>query len=447
MFRNFEPKIDESKVVLDHINIVTPPPGPNAKKVKEAIDKYSTQFCGTYPLVMTPSGLGKGAYVVDIDGNTFLDWNSMIATVPLGYNHPAMIEVAMKYSKRAPLKIAGDDFYTLERIRLQEKLAEITPKQITRSFLVNSGAEAVENAIKIAYWYTKRPLGVSVEGAFHGRTLGALSFTNSNIQHKENFPTLPAKRIPFVPEGEDPEPAIEKVYRLLYQDAAPSDVAFFIFEPIQGEGGYRIPNREYIRALRDITRDKGIMLIADEVQAGMGRSGKFWAHEYFDIEVDLMTSGKALQVGAAMGTDENFPLQPKDACRVSSTWGGGDIFAMAIGLAVIEAIEKENLIENARKQGEYMLHELKKLAQDFPQYIKNPRGRGLFVGIDITDKKAFDPEAKKLRNKIVDLAYENGLLVLGAGWSSIRFAPPLIVGKKEIDEGMGVLRKILESLK
>lgn len=199
MLKAEEFDVDPQSVVLDRINIRVTPPGPKARRIREAMDRYSTRFCGTYPLMMTPSGLGRGCYVVDVDGNTFLDWNSMIATVPLGYNHPAMLEVVEKYSRRTPLKIAGDDFYAIERVNLQAKLAEATPKQITRSFLCNSGAEAVENAIKIAFWYTGRRYAVSVEGAFHGRTLGVLSLTNSNIQHKEHFPSLPAGRIPSWP--------------------------------------------------------------------------------------------------------------------------------------------------------------------------------------------------------------------------------------------------------
>jgi len=200
------------------------------------------------------------------------------------------------------------------------------------------------------------------------------------------------------------------VERLLHQDISPKDLAFIIFEPIQGEGGYRIPNREYIRYLYDVTKDRGkhggkrILLIADEVQAGLGRSGKMWAHEYFDVEVDLMTSAKALQVGATMGTEENFPKEEGDACRISSTWGGGAVLDMAMGLKVIETIEKENLTRNAIERGGELLEGLKRLAKKHPNIIADPRGRGLFLGMDIAGERPFDPKAKEIRNEIVDMA-------------------------------------------
>jgi 4-aminobutyrate aminotransferase len=440
----------------DHISIISKPPGPKALDRQQKISKLSTPFCGSFPFVFDNEGRGTGSYVLDVDGNVFLDFNSQICSNPIGYNHPDMIEALQPYLNRYPLKIAGDDFFLKEREEFQERLMSIVPDPLSRVFIINSGAEAVENAIKTAYYHSKRQFGLSIQGAFHGRTLGALSFTNSNIQHKKFFPSLPARRIPFVEEtasDTELEFALNHIQNILKQDVSADEIAFLIFEPIQGEGGYRVPHPKYIQALRKITSENNILLIADEIQSGLGRTGKMWAHEHFGINVDLMTAGKALQVGATIGTDEVFFNKDSDACRISSTWGGGDLIGLAMGIEVMKIIEHEHLVENASTQGKYLQKKLIELAESTQEnkniLFNKPRGKGLMIGMKVQKpgiSKRYDPTNKHVRNELVDGCYENGLLILGAGWNNIRFAPPLNVTNSQIDEAISVMEDVIQNM-
>ena len=441
---------------FDKISIMTKPPGPKALNRQQKISKLSTPFCGSFPFVFDKQGRGNGPYVVDVDGNVFLDFNSQICSNPIGYNHPAMIEALQPYLNRYPLKIAGDDFLLPEREEFQELLLSKVPAPLSRVFIINSGAEAVENAIKTAYFHTKRTFGVSIQGAFHGRTLGALSLTNSNIQHKQFHPQTQVRRITFVEESASEERlqfSIDQIQNMLHQDISPEEIAYFIFEPIQGESGYRVPHAKYIQELRNITKENNILLIADEIQAGMGRTGKMWAHQHFNVEVDLMTAGKALQVGATIGSEEVFFGQDCDACRISSTWGGGDVIGLAMGIQVMKIMEREHLVENAAKQGAYLQRRLTEVAESTNNNTKikldKPRGKGLMIGMKIHEpgnSKKFQKINKQLRNKLVDGCYEKGLLILGAGWNNIRYAPPLNVKQEHIDEAISVMEEVIRQI-
>ena len=447
--------IEESN--YDSISIVSSPPGPKALDRQTKISKLSTPFCGSFPFVFDNQGRGSGSHVMDIDGNVFLDFNSQICSNPIGYNHPAMIEALHPYLNRYPLKVAGDDFFLQEREEFQEMLVSRLPTPLSRVFIINSGAEAVENAIKTAYYHTKRQFGLSIQGGFHGRTLGALSFTNSKTNHKQFFPSLPARRLPFIDEfasDEKREFAIEQTQNLLHQDVSPQEIAFLIFEPIQGEGGYRVPHPKYIKELRTITKENNILMIADEVQSGMGRTGKMWAHQHFNIDVDLMSAGKALQVGATIGSDEVFFSNESDACRISSTWGGGDLIGLAMGINVMKIIDKEHLVSNAEKQGQYLKKKLSEMAEETAENKKiqfqQPNGKGLMIGMKINKpgmvNAKYDKANKFLRDQLVDGCYENGLLILGAGWNNIRFAPPLNVTTDNIDEAISVIDEVIQKI-
>ena len=441
---------------FNKISIVSKPPGPKALDRQMKISRLSTPFCGSFPFVFDKEGKGSGSYVMDVDGNVFLDFNSQICSNPIGYNHPAMIEALHPYLNRYPLKIAGDDFLLPEREEFQELLLARVPAPLKRAFIINSGAEAVENAIKTAYFHTKRPFGVSIQGAFHGRTLGALSLTNSNIQHKQYYPQTQVRRIPFVEESASEERlkfAIDQIQNMLHQDISPQEVAYFIFEPIQGESGYRVPHPKFIQELRAITKENNIILIADEIQSGMGRTGKMWAHEHFNVQVDLMTAGKALQVGATIGSDEVFFSKESDACRISSTWGGGDIIGLAMGIEVMKIIDRENLVENAARQGAYLQKKLTEIADQTSENkkirLEKPRGKGLMIGMKVHQPgnlQKFQKINKQLRNRLVDGCYEKGLLILGAGWNNIRYAPPLNVTTKNIDEAISVMESVLNDI-
>ncbi|MFA4886762.1 MAG: aspartate aminotransferase family protein [Candidatus Nanoarchaeia archaeon] len=399
------------------IKINTPLPGIHVSAALKRIEKHIGLYDPPYPFVY--SGKGQGVYCEDLDGNVFMDWASQIACQPLGYNHPRMIAVAKKYSTRSPLKLAGHDYYSLEHIELLEELATILPGDLQSIFLINSGAEAVENALKISY--RKKPsakIGISVQGAFHGRTLGALSCTNSKTAQKKNYPEIPVRRITLNNADE--------LNRLLTHDVDPENVAYVIAEAIQGEGGYRFADKQWLQDLRRITKDNNIPLILDEVQTGMGRTGKWWAFEHAEIVPDIFTSGKALQVAATIGKKNMFP---EESSSISSTWGGGDLIHMAMGLEIIKTIKEEQLLDKVILRGEYFLKKIKELEQKYP-LITNARGRGLLL--------SFDFKTSELRNKFIEMNFEKGLLTLGCGSHSLRIIPPYIISEQEIDEGITI---------
>lgn len=402
---------------------VTHLPGPKTSAIlKDKFQKYMGLYDPPYPFVYKE---GQGVYVKDLDGNVFMDWASQIAVQPLGYNHPAMVETLSKYQGKGTFKLAGHDFFSEEHAELIEELIKITPEKLNAAFLINSGAEAVENAAKIAY--RKRPsakTAVSFQGAFHGRTLGALSLTNSKYVQKKNYPEIPVRRLQHFTSSEK---GISEFERVLKYDLSPENIAFVIVECIQGEGGYRFAEKEFIKELRRITQENQIPLIIDEVQAGMGRTGKWWSFQHYDVEPDIMTSAKALQVGATIANKETFPT---DSGSISSTYGGGHLLDMAMGATIIKTIKKDKLLENCTKMGEYMLKRLKELEERY-KIVGNARGLGLMIAIDFPNSE--------LRNKVVDLNFQKGLLTLGCGSNGLRIIPPYIINKEEIDEGIKVL--------
>ena len=303
----------------------------------------------SYPLVF--SGNGEGPYCEDIDGNVFLDMASQIASNPMGYNHPELIEVIKAYSNRCPLKFAGQDFAVEEHLRMIEELISISPEKMDSAFLINSGAEAVENAIKICM--RKRPgtkFGISMERGWHGRTLGALSLTNSNYVHKKNYMRFPTLRLPF------DETAPEHLDRIIRAEGSPDEIGFIIIEHVQGEGGYSIAPKSMISGLRKMASDHGIPYIADEVQSGMGRTGRWWAFEHYGTVPDVFTSAKALQVAAVVANKRMFP---GEAGAISSTWGGGHILDLALGMKTIDLIRRGKMLQGNKRLGEYFLKSLK----------------------------------------------------------------------------------------
>jgi 4-aminobutyrate aminotransferase len=298
---------------------------------------------------------------------------------------------------------------------------------MNQAFFINSGAEADENAMKICIRKHGGVYGASFEFAFHGRTQGALSFTNSKVVHSKGFWQYPSHRIPF----DDSAP--EKLKEIIKREGGDENLAFVIMEVVQGEGGYRIGSKKMIRGIRKVTREHGIPLICDEVQSGMGRTGKWWAFEHYGIKPDVFTSAKALQVGAVVANKNMFP---KDPGSISSTWGGGHILDLSMGVETIRIIKKDKLLENCKRMGKYLVSQLEKLGNTYP-YIVNPRGLGLMC--------AFDLKTKEIRDHLHARLLERGLVTLGTGHSGIRLIPPLIVTKSEIDEAMEVIADALEA--
>jgi len=403
------------------IRLRTRIPGPASLRILRRLREKNGGWSISYPLVF--SGKGYGPYCEDIDGNVFLDFASQIAANPLGYNHLGLIEVIKSYSDRFPLKFAGQDFPIREHIDMIEELTEIAPRGFDSAFLINSGAEAVENAIKICM--RKRPgtkFGISMERGWHGRTLGALSLTNSNYAQKKNYMRLPMVRLPF------DESAGERLEKILSTEASPDEIGFLIMEHVQGEGGYRIAPQKMVSELRRITTKNRIPYIADEVQSGVGRTGRWWAFQHYGIEPEVFTCAKALQVGAVVANKRMFP---GEIGAISSTWGGGHVLDLALGIKTIEIIKKEKLLEKNEKSGRY----LKGIMDDLA-HISNPRGLGLML--------AFDLPSAEIRDDVVAECAKNGLLILGCGRSGIRIIPPYVVEKEDIDRGMEILGAALK---
>jgi 4-aminobutyrate aminotransferase len=407
------------------IKIGVEPPGPKASQIIESMKRSCYDSTFTYPLVIDT---GEGCAIRDVDGNSFLDFTSNIGACPLGYSHPDVMDVLAAFAKSGGAhKIAGQDFYCKEHAEIAKSFLSTLPPIDGgfKAFFVNSGAEAVENSIKVAY---RRRLaqgmpvlpGVSCTGAFHGRTLGALSFTFSKPVQKAGFPEVASGvlRIKFCTSDEDPEiDAIEKVL-------AENRVAFVLSEVIQGEGGYNVASQKFIRNLRRATEVHGVPLVLDEVQSGMGRTGRWWAFENYGIVPDIMSAAKALQVGATAFRSE---LDPGQQGVLSSTWGGGDRIDMAVGATIIDVIRRDHLLENAVAMGDRLKKGLQELVGK-KGGVTDVRGIGLMIGIEFADKAARDAALAGL--------FRKGLLLLPAGQKSMRAIPPLTISGEEVDEGI-----------
>jgi 4-aminobutyrate aminotransferase len=411
------------------VRIHSEPPGPHAQSIIEIMNRNCYNSTFTYPLVI--SG-GEGCIIQDVDGNSFLDFSSNIGTCPLGYSHPAVLQVLSEYSRNGAHKIAGQDFYCNEHAQLSESVKTIIPSGFKMIF-VNSGAEAVENAIKLAYrkMSTQTPSllpGVSCINAFHGRTLGALSFTLSKRVQKAGYPELPVLRIKFCTDDNDPE--LDSIHKILEQ----TKVAFIMTEVVQGEGGYNFASSRFIQTLRRYSDKYAVPLVLDEVQSGMGRTGKWWAFEHYDVRPDIMSAAKALQVGMA-AYDTRF--DPSEHGALSSTWGGGSRIDMAVGAATIEVIKKERLLENATAMGQRLQKGISDLSKDIKSGITGVRGLGLMIGMEF--------DSKPRRDKLINKAFRKGLLLLPAGQKSMRVIPPLIINSEEVDEGLDLLQEVVLS--
>ena len=400
------------------IDIRVPIPGPKSLRVIERLKELNGGWAAPYPVVH--SSKGEGCYCEDIDGNKLLDFGSQIATNPFGYNNPEMLSIVKNYSGRHPLKFAGQDFVLPEHLQLIEELISISPKGMDAGFLVNSGAEAVENAIKICMHHRLgMKFSVSFDGAFHGRTLGALSLHHSKYVHRHGYLLEANKELPFDDSAPD-------VLRELVSAYGADALGFVILEHFQGEGGYRIPSSVMVKKVFSICKKADVPYVADEVQAGMGRTGKWWSFEHYGIVPDVFSAAKALQVGAVVAPRKNFPSEHG---AISSTWGGGHILDMALGIKTIEMIKRDKLLSRNVKMGSRILKGLHKI-----EGISNARGRGLMIGFDLPDTRARDIFAAE--------SLCEGLILLNAGARSIRVIPPYIIEQAEIDEGLRMIEKL-----
>src|SRR5436190_555319 len=425
-----------------------PLPGPNAKRVLEGDERYiSPSYTRSYPLVAKQ---GRGVVVIDVDGNEFLDFSSGIAVTSTGHCHPDVV-VAIQKQAGELIHMSGTDFYYESLVTLAERLSKIAPMPGPhRVYYGNSGAEAVECALKLARYHTKRQLVIAFFGAFHGRTMGALSLTASKPQQRRRFgPSLPGVTHVLYPDvyrkGEGDALACARFIedKVFKTTLAPEEVAAIFVEPVQGEGGYVPAPTVFVQELRKFCDRHGILLVTDEVQSGAGRTGKWWAVEHTGVHPDIVCMAKGIASGMPlsimMTKAEIMDWVPGSH---ASTFGGNPI-CIAAALATLDVIEREGLLHNAEEVGNHML---KRMA-DWPKkhaLVGDVRGRGLMIGVEIVKDKRTKQYAGAERDRIVELAFERGVLFLGCGPSTIRLAPPLVVTKDEADVALEVLDECIK---
>jgi 4-aminobutyrate aminotransferase len=431
--------------------LLTALPGPKAKVIVERDAKFmSPSFTRDYPLV---AKTGRGAMVEDVDGNVFLDFAAGIAVCSTGHCHPTVVEAIQKQAGEL-IHMSGTDFYYEGLPLLAERLGKTVPgSESKKVFFTNSGTEAIEGAVKLARYTTKRDKMVAFYGCFHGRTMGSLSLTASKSTQRKGFGALlgGVEHIPYpyayrcalghMPEtcgAEILETLENQIFKRLFD---PTEVAGIIIEPIQGEGGYVPAPKFFLQELRRICTQHGIMLITDEVQSGMGRTGKWWAFEHAGIEPDIITSAKGIASGMPLGAiiAKSSVMNWKPGSH-GTTFGGNPV-CLAASLATMDLIEG-GLMENARKMGEYIFQRTADWTNKF-KIVGDVRGKGRMVGIEFVRDQRTKERAGDLRNAIVDSAFHKGLLVLGAGENSLRLSPPLLVDEEQADFAMKTLEECI----
>ncbi|MFQ5695162.1 MAG: acetyl ornithine aminotransferase family protein [Terriglobia bacterium] len=439
----------------------TPLPGPEAQRVVKLDHRYiSPSYTRSYPLV---ARRGRGAVVEDVDGNRFLDFAAGIAVVATGHCHPQVVEAIQKQAAEL-LHMSGTDFYYENMVTLAEKLEAITPGRFPkRVFYGNSGTEAIEAAMKLARYATGRKNFIAFHGCFHGRTYGSLSLTASKAIQRERFgPFVPGVlhapyaypyRCPFTPTEEGLGARPEKCAQacldylentLLRTVTSPQEVAAIIVEPIQGEGGYVVPPDAFLQGLERLCRRHGILLVMDEVQTGMGRTGRWWACEHAGVTPDIVCVAKGIASGMPLGiTIARADLMTWPPGAHASTFGGNPV-AVAAALATIRLVEG-GLMENARRLGDHLLGRL----ADWPQRHKlvgKVRGRGLMVALELVRDKKTKERAPAERDAVIQAAFERGLLLLGCGPNTVRLMPPLVIDQAQADCALSIVEDALNQV-
>jgi 4-aminobutyrate aminotransferase len=429
-------------------------PGPRAEALVARDHKVFTPAMGrVYPFVMER---GEGCYVWDVDGNRYLDMNAGIAVVSVGHSHPRMVQAIQEQATKF-IHMAGTDFYNEQMIRLGEQLVDTMPKSHEwQLFLTNSGTEAVEAAVKLARYVTGRQGVVAFFGSFHGRSYGSLSLTASKaVQRRGYYPLVPGTFHAFYANPYRPplgmarervsEICLDYIEETLFHTiAAPRDVAAIIVEPIQGEGGYIVPPQGFMAGLRRICDQYGILLICDEVQSGIGRTGKMWAFEHEGIVPDIIASAKGLGGGVPIGAmiarrELTSRWEPGSH---GSTYAGNALTCAAANEVL--ALVRGGLMENATRVGSYLMQGLEELQGRYPQ-IGDVRGRGLMIGVEFVKNRETIEPARALAHKLMEECFRRGLLVLTCGASTVRFCPPLVITEAQVDEGLTIFEQALQA--
>ncbi|RCJ41505.1 4-aminobutyrate aminotransferase [Nostoc punctiforme NIES-2108] len=425
-------------------HLITSLPGPSAQAiVQRDCAVTSPSYTRDYPLVVSR---GQGCMVEDVDGNVFLDMTAGIAVTATGHAHPEVVKAIQEQSARL-LHMSGTDFYYEPMVELAEQLAirapfpqpQSNPVFPAKIFFTNSGAESNEGAIKLARYYTKRSLIVAFLGAFHGRTYGAMSLTGSKAVQRANFgPLVPG--VTHIPYGT--HASLDYLEQQLFSTILPpQEVAAIVVEAIQGEGGYIVPEDGFLQRIREICDRHGILMVVDEVQAGMGRTGRLFAIEHWGVMPDIITTAKGIASGLPLGAILARPeLMTWPPGSHATTFGGNPV-ACAAGIATLRLLES-GLMTNATQMGELLQASLTQLHQRFPR-VSPPRGKGLMVAVDLLDEQGnLD---YKLRDRIIQEAFLRGLLLLGCGKAAIRFCPPLVIDSDQIKIALQIISEILSS--
>lgn len=426
-------------------------PGPRAREWLEYHNRHAAPSEHSHEFVWDITRDAEGPFVTDVDGNVLLDFTCHIGAAPFGYNNPKLLERYEEFDLVDPLKIAGQDLYfgagpTPEESdlpgssHLMDRLTDVSSQYgMDTVFLLNSGAEAVENAMKISYASTPNPkYGFTFTNSFHGRTVGTLSLTRSNDVYTRKYPEVSGIReLPFCDDRSCTAATCDcgffagegsRLREVLHPERGyldPNEVAFLILEPIQGVGGYRFPSEAFMAEVNDVCEEHAITLVVDEIQSGMGRTGKFWASDNYPIEPDVIAAAKGARVGATIGSEDLFPSEKN---RLGSTWGGGDLLSSMVGVFTIDVIEEYDLLDNAVRRGRDLKERLRDADAD---HVVDVRGLGLMLAVE------FDTPER--RDRVVEEALKRGLLTLGCGRKAIRLLPPLDLTEREAEMGADIL--------
>jgi len=436
-------------------NIKVEPPGPEAKKIVAKDDKYIVKATKTAPLVFKKA---EGSVIEDVDGNTYIDFYAGVGVLNVGARHPKVL-AALKDQAEKYWHVAGTDFYSDTQTRLAERLAKSAPgKNEKMVFFSNTGAESVESAIKIAKRGTGKQCFLDFLGAFHGRTTGAMTLTASKWVQREGYTATLMPGVFHVPyaycyrciyKQEYPDcgvycaKVIEDVY--FENQIPPNDLAAIFMEVVQGEGGYVVPPKEFVKMIFDLSRKYKCLFIDDEVQSGIGRTGKMWACEHFDIVPDIICSAKSLGGGLPIAaTIVDAKLNFDRYGRHSNTFGGASL-AHATALATLDVIESEKLIDRAAKLGKETKKRLEEMQEKY-EIIGDTRGVGMMLAHEFVQDRKTKKHAAKSRDKISDMAFKKGLMLLPCGKSNIRYIPSLNIPQDQLDAGLEILEQCISAV-
>jgi len=441
--------------MVNYPKIVVRPPGPKARElVKKDETLISPSYVRFYPLAIDSA---EGCIVKDVDGNEYIDFNSGLVCLNVGHRHPKVVN-AIKRQCDKFLHYSNTDFYYQEVVDLAEKLTKITPGQFEKKvYFGNSGTEAIEAAVKMAKWHTRKHRFIAFISAFHGRTLGSLSFTASKLaQRRYFFPLLDGvTHVPYpycyhcpfkLSFPECNYWCVDFIDEMVLQKyVPPEEVAGILFESIQGEGGYVVPPPEYFQRLKKLADKYGLLLIDDEIQSGVGRTGKWWAIEHWKVEPDITCIAKSIAAGLPLGaTVAKAKIMDWEGGSHASTFGGNPLSCVAAS-AVIDIIKDEKLMDNAMKLGNYIMKRLLEF-QEKCKILGDVRGKGLMIGIEIVEDKKTKKPAKEKASEIMNRCWKRGVAIITCGASTIRIAPPLNITKELVDSSMEIIEDTMKEV-